>query len=102
MTPDQVERGELIKRIELGLDVEKALGGPVARYLCIRAEEHRQANLEALVDLDSGTEEGRAGIRRAQLEIAAVDRWQQWLAEAVQMGDHAQTVLIESEQGEPS
>lgn len=101
MTPDEVERGELIRRIELGLDVEKALSTPIARYLCIRAEKHRQANLECLAELDSGTEEGRAAIRRAQLEIAAVDRWQEWLAEAVQEGNAAQLVLIESEQSAP-
>lgn len=100
MTDDVVERGELVKRIELGLDVEKALTSPVARYLCERAEAHRQANLECLAELDPTTQEGLAAIRRAQIEIAAIDRWQQWLAEAVQMGEHAQQVLVESEQGE--
>lgn len=102
MTPEMVERGELIGRIELGLDIEKALTGPVARFLCLRAEEHRSANLEALAELDPYNEEQRAAMRRAQIEIAAVDRWQQWLAEAVQAGEHAQQVLVESEQGEQS
>lgn len=100
MTPDEVERGELIRRIELGLDVEKALGSKVARYLCLRAEQHRQANLECLATLDPETD--RVAIRRAQLEIAAIDRWQEWLAEAVQEGEHAQQVLIESEQAGPA
>jgi hypothetical protein len=102
VTPEQVDRRELLTRIELGLDIEKALGGAVARYLCHRAEEHRQAHLEALAELDPTTPDGLAGIRRAQIEIAAIDRWQEWLADAVQEGNHAQDVLVESEQGEPN
>lgn len=101
MTPDEVERGELIRRIELGLDVEKALSTPIARYLCRRAEQHRQAALESLAGMDPEMAEGRTMIRRAQTEIAAMDRWQEWLAEAVQEGNAAQLVLIESEQSAP-
>ena len=93
------EKRALVQQIELGMDVEHALGRPAARYLMQRAEEHRQSNLEALAGLNPDDPVERVAMRRAQVEVAAVDRWQSWLAEAIQEGRQAQMILIEREQG---
>lgn len=100
MNLEQLDHAELVRRIEFGIEVEHALGQRILRYLTRRAEEHRQAALEQLAHLDPYDEGQRRRINELRLEVAAVDRWQEWLAEAIQVGRQAQEVLIESERGE--
>ena len=84
------ERDELVKDVQVGIEAEAFLNTAVGKYLVTVAEQERDAALEKLkiVDpLDSGT------IRRLQGEVWRAESVQTWLAELIQAGWNAETLL---------
>lgn len=75
MTPEvrTLEQDEAI-----GVEVERFLSGAAGRRMVARFEEERAAALEALKDMDP---EDAKAIRRAQNEVAVIDRVLQRLAD---------------------
>jgi hypothetical protein len=88
-----VELNRIKRTIGFGFDVEAFLKSDIGVYLSERAESERQGALEqlALVDADDTKK-----IRALQQQIAVVDSWQQWLAEAVNEGIAAQGQLVQA------
>ena len=89
----EVELNRVKRVIGFGFDVEAFLRTDIGVYLCERAESQRQGALEQLATVDAADEKK---IRALQQQIAVVDSWQQWLAEAVNEGTSAQSQLVQA------
>lgn len=89
----EVELNHIKRAIGFGFDVEAFLKSDIGVYLCERAEGERSGALEQLSTV-SPTDEKK--IRALQQQIAVVDSWQRWLAEAVNEGVAAQGQLVQA------
>lgn len=84
-----------LRTVAFGMDVEQFLQGSIGRYLVQRAESERSAALDDLAQADA---EDTRKIRQLQQRIAVVDSIQQWLADAITDGQHAEQQLVEQEE----
>jgi hypothetical protein len=95
LTDDQLDHAEVIRRIEFGIDVEHALGKPIVQFLITKADAEREDALAQLATLNPYSE--AAKIVEVQSRLRALWLWQDWMAEAIVVGQSAQQQLIESE-----
>jgi hypothetical protein len=87
---EPAEVGELLKTVELGLDVAQFLRSPVGQYLMQKADDERADALADLVDVSPRDPEA---IRALQSTIKRADSIQFWLKDAVQAGINAEAQL---------
>jgi uncharacterized protein YbjQ (UPF0145 family) len=87
---EPAEVGELLKTVELGLDVTQFLRSPVGQYLMQKADDERA---DALADLVDASPADAETIRALQSTIKRADSIQYWLRDAVQAGINAEAQL---------
>jgi hypothetical protein len=85
---------EQLKTVQFGLDVAAFVETAVGQYLIGRAEQEREAALEAMAygiasDIDR--------MRELQLVVRRADSFAQWLADAQMAGEAAATELQQRE-----
>lgn len=84
----------LVRTAVFGVEVQEFLKGPIGDFLIKRAESRLAALMEQLKKLDPHTQAG--AMAKAQAEIAHLEKFEGWLAEAVQAGLTA-TAIIDGE-----
>ncbi len=89
------ELQDLHRAVDFGVQVGRFLNGEVGQYLIQRAQDEREAALEALAAVDP---EDAKMIRTLQARIGVVDRIQQWLEEAISAAQSATARLQQMEQ----
>jgi hypothetical protein len=87
---------QLLHTVQFGLDVTAFIEGPVGQYLLGRAEQEREAALEALAYVPAADVEQ---IRGLQLVVQRADSVADWLEEAKIAGQAAEAEL-QSQEGE--
>lgn len=86
----EINEQVLLREVEFGLDVERFMGSTVGRYLQRRANEDREAALEALATVDA---EDAKAVRALQNQVAVAEKVLTWLGEAVTAGEQAEELL---------
>lgn len=84
------EQRLLLSEVELGLEIEKFLRGPIGIYLLERSKD--QAD-EAMAKLKVVKPENTEQIREIQTEIWRCDSFEQWLRDAILNGRNAEEQL---------
>jgi hypothetical protein len=79
--------------VELGVQAERFLESALAQRMIFDAETERSALCEQIAALDIELEEDRAKFRSKQARIAALDCWQQFIADYIQRGQAAADAL---------
>lgn len=81
-------------QIAFGLDVQAFMRSEIGEYLTQRANDHREAALEALAAADP---EDTKGIRQLQNVVQCAQDFLLWMGEAVTEGENAQATFVESQ-----
>lgn len=85
---------ELVREVQFGIEVEAFLGSPLGKYLVGRAEEERDAALEEFKKADVAD---ASLMRDIQNRVWRAEQFQTWLAEIVQAGWNAETLMKQQE-----
>ena len=94
-TPEQVDRRELIRLIDMGIQVEAFINSDLGRYLLDRSNAEQKAALEQLGSVDP---DDPKAIRRLQFNLQVAAGIQNWLADLVVEGRNAEETLRAVEQ----
>lgn len=79
-TPEQVDRRELIRLIDMGIQVEAFINSDLGRYLLGRSNAEQKAALEQLGEADP---DNPKAIRRLHFNLQMAAGIQNWLAGSV-------------------
>lgn len=90
VSPDEVERVQLLEQVQLGIDIEQLVGHRIGAYLLDKIKTERQDALDALAEVDP---EDPKAIRALQFKVQVVDRIEGWLADAVTEARNAEHTL---------
>ena len=93
--PEQVDRRELIRLIDMGIQVEAFINSDLGRYLLDRSNAEQKVALEQLGNVDP--DDPRA-IRRLQFNLQVAAGNQNWLADLVVEARNAEETLRAVEQ----
>ena len=94
-TTEQVDRRELIRLIDMGIQVEAFINSDLGRYLLDRSNAEQKAALEQLGNVDP---DGTKAIRRLQFNLQVAAGIQNWLADLVVEARNAEETLRAVEQ----
>ena len=94
-TPEQVDRRELIRLIDMGIQVEAFINSDLGRYLLDRSNAEQKAAVEQLGNVDP---DDPKAIRRLQFNLQVAAGIQNWLADLVVEARNAEETLRAVEQ----
>lgn len=80
-----------LQTIALGMDIQSFLESKVGKYLTARAEQERAVLMEQFLEIKPHDGES---LRALQMRVAIIDRWQEWLGEALNAGHVAEQQFI--------
>lgn len=90
------QRTELLREVALGIEAEEFLDGSVGKYLVAKAEAEIAEAVAAIKIVDPNNS---ALIREIQNQIYRAESIQLWLAEGIQSGWNAETVIKQMDEG---
>lgn len=88
------ELTQIRAQVAFGLDVEAFMRSDMGLYLTTRANNDRDAALEALKDVDA---EDPQAIRKLQNDVRCAENFLLWMGEAVSEGMNAQATYVEAQ-----
>ena len=94
-TAEQVDRRELVRLIDMGIQVEAFINSDLGRYLLDRSNAEQKAALEQLGSADP---DDPKAIRRLQFNLQVAAGIQNWLADLVVEARNAEETLRAVEQ----
>ncbi len=82
-----------MRKIELGMDIERFLTGSIGLYVMTRGENERANALDELAKVDA---EDPKKIRHLQNQVTAIDLLNTWLMDALSEAEEAERQLHEA------
>ena len=96
-TTEAVDRCELIRLIDMGIQVEAFINSDLGRYLLDRSNAEQKAALEQLGEVDP---DDPNAIRRLQFNLQVAAGIQNWLADLVVEARNAEEALRAVDRGD--
>ena len=88
------DRTQALRTVSLGIDAETFLASPLGRHIVAKAEDDIRTAVAELCVVDPHEVEK---VRMLQNQVWRAESIQQWIAEAIQDGLHAEQIYIADE-----